>query len=73
MALSAAGEDPAADTWKVDGQSAIDFLLSLQAADGSVEWQADTGPNLLATAQAATALLGRSYPLAVGQLTACRR
>jgi hypothetical protein len=73
MTLSAAGEDPTAETWMVDGKNVVDFLLSLQAADGSVEWQADTGPNLLATAQAATALLGRSYPLAVGQLTACRR
>jgi hypothetical protein len=73
MALVAAGEDPTADAWQVDGENAVDFLVSLQAADGSIEWQAGTGPNLLATAQAATALLGRSFPLAVGQLTACRR
>jgi hypothetical protein len=73
MALSATGEDPAGEAWSVDGSTAVDFLLSLQQPDGSVEWQAGTGPNLLATAQAATALLGRSYPLALGALSGCRR
>lgn len=73
MALSAAGEDPNSEQWSVDGRTAVDFLRSLQLADGSLEWQAGTGPNLLATAQAATALLGKSYPAAVGTLSACRR
>jgi hypothetical protein len=73
MALSAAGEDPAGETWTVDDSGPVDFLISVQQADGSLEWQAGTGPNLLATAQAVTALLGRSYPLAVGELALCRR
>ena len=73
MALSAAGEDAAGEEWSVEGKMAADFLRSLQLPDGSLEWQAGTGPNLLATAQAATALLGKSYPLAVGTLSACRR
>lgn len=73
MALSAVGEDAGSEQWSVDGSTAVDFLRSLQLPDGSLEWQAGTGPNLLATAQAATALLGRSYPLAVGTLGACRR
>jgi len=73
MALSAAGEDPGSEQWSVDGSTAVDFLRSLQLPDGSLEWQAGTGPNLLATAQAATALLGKSYPVAVGTLSACRR
>jgi hypothetical protein len=73
MALSAAGEDPVGEAWSVEGKTAVDFLLSLQLADGSIEWQAGAGPNLLATAQAATALLGESYPLRVGELAGCRR
>jgi hypothetical protein len=73
MAIHAAGEDPRADAWTVEGNSAVDFLLGLQAPDGSLEWQAGSGPNLLATAQAVTALLGETYPLRVGELTGCRR
>jgi hypothetical protein len=73
MALSAAGEDATGEPWSVEGKTAADFLRSLQLPDGSLEWQAGTGPNLLATAQTATALLGKSYPLAFGTLSACRR
>lgn len=73
MALAAAGADPLGADWTVGGKSAVDFLLSLQGEDGSLEWQAGSGPNLLATAQAVTALLGESYPLRVGELTGCRR
>lgn len=73
MALSATGEDAAGAAWSVDGSTAVDFLLSVQRPDGSLEWQAGTGPNLLATAQAVTALMGRSYPLAIGTLPGCRR
>ena len=59
MALSATGEDAAGEAWSVDGSTAVDFLLSVQQPDGSLEWQAGTGPNLLATAQAVTALMGQ--------------
>lgn len=67
------GEDGGSEQWSVEGSTAADFLRSLQLPDGSLEWQAGTGPNLPATAQAATALLGKSYPLAAGTLSACRR
>jgi hypothetical protein len=73
MTLSATGEDAGGEQWSVEGSTAVDFLRSLQLPDGSLEWQAGTGPNLLATAQAVTAMMGRSYPLAVGTLGACRR
>jgi hypothetical protein len=73
MALTAAGEDPNSEAWMVEGATPADFLLSLQLPDGSFEWQAGTGSNLLATAQAVTALLGEFYPPAVGALEACRR
>lgn len=73
MALSAAGEDPAGEAWNVDGSSPVDYLLSLQQPDGSFEWQAGTGANLMATTQAVTALLGKSYPLRTGEMASCRR
>jgi hypothetical protein len=73
MALNAAGEDASGEVWAAEGATPVDFLLSLQLPDGSFEWQAGTGPNLLATAQAATALLGKSYPPAIDALAACRR
>jgi hypothetical protein len=73
MALNAVGENPEADAWTMEGNTAVDFLLGLQGPDGSFEWQAGSGSNLLATAQAVTALLGEAYPLRVGELAACRR
>ena len=73
MALTAAGEDATGEAWSVDGNTPVDYLLSLQLPDGSIEWQAGSGTNLLATAQAVTALLGEAYPLKVGELTGCRR
>ncbi len=73
MALNAAGEDAGGADWTVGGKTAVDFLLSLQLPDGSLEWQAGTGVNLMATAQAVPALLGRSYPLTVETLPLCRR
>ena len=56
---------------RVDGVTPIAYLLSMQLPDGSFEWQPGTGANLLATAQAVPALLGRSYPLAGGKLESC--
>ena len=55
------------ESWKAAGQY-FDYLgfPIFYRKSGS-------GPNLLATAQAVTALLGKSYPLAVGELTLCRR
>lgn len=71
QAITAAGGDPAGDDWRRDGFTPIRFLLGLQLADGSFEWQPNTGSNLMATAQAIPALLGQSYPVAVRELEFC--
>jgi len=72
QALAAAGEDPLGDAWLVDGVSAIDFLVGLQLEDGSVEWQAESGSNLLATQQFVPALLGQAYPITVAEKVVCQ-
>ncbi|HHY58875.1 MAG TPA: terpene cyclase/mutase family protein [Chloroflexi bacterium] len=71
QALLAAGEDPAGEAWTINGLTPIRFLLGLQLADGSFEWQPNTGSNLMATAQAVPALLGQAYPAAVRELEFC--
>lgn len=71
QALLAAGEDPTGEPWSVNGLTPVRFLLGLQLADGSFEWQPNTGSNLLATAQAVPALLGQSYPITVRDLETC--
>jgi prenyltransferase beta subunit len=71
QALIALGENPAGPGWAVNGQTPVDFLLGLQLADGSFEWQPGAGSNLLATQQAIPALLGRSYPMYHNQLARC--
>jgi hypothetical protein len=71
QAIIAAGSDPSGDEWTKAGYTPIRFLLGLQLADGSFEWQANTGSNLSATAQAVPALLGQSYPVTVRELEFC--
>lgn len=71
QAITAAGGDPSGDDWSRDGFTPIRFLLGLQLADGSFEWQSNTGGNLVATAQAVPALLGQSYPVTVRELEFC--
>lgn len=71
QALLAAGEDPAGAAWTVNGFTPIRFLMGLQLADGSFEWQPNTGSNLMATAQAVSALLGQPYPVVVRDLEFC--
>jgi len=71
QALLAAGEDPTGAAWTVGGFTPVRFLLGLQLADGSFEWQPNTGSNLMATAQAVSALLGQSYPVTVRDLEFC--
>jgi hypothetical protein len=69
--LIAAGEEPA--SWRVKGISPIDYLLRAQSADGSFEWQPNTGANSRSTQQAAVALLGATLPARVGEpLPPCR-
>ncbi|MFP3895232.1 MAG: prenyltransferase/squalene oxidase repeat-containing protein [Anaerolineales bacterium] len=62
QALIATGEDPASEEWLVDGNSPLDALLSFQGGNGAFEWQSGEGENLLATAQAVPALLGKTLP-----------
>lgn len=71
QALAAAGENPLDEAWLVDGVSAVDFLVSLQLENGSVEWQAESGVNMLATQQFIPALLGQAYPIAVAEKVIC--
>lgn len=71
QALIAAGEDPTGAAWTVMGQTPISYLLGLQLPDGSFEWQEGKGSNLLATQQAAPALLGQANPVHTGGTQAC--
>ncbi len=71
QALAAAGEDPSAARWTAAGGSALDYLHSMQLADGSFEWVPGSGANQLATQQAIPALLGRAFPTRVATPTAC--
>lgn len=63
QALVAAGQDVRSAAWQVGGRGPIDYLLSLQAPDGSFAWQAGQGTNLLATQQVIPALLARTQPI----------
>jgi hypothetical protein len=63
--LLALGEDPTSTKWMVNSSTPISYLLSMQLADGSFEWQTGFGSNLLATQQVIPALLGRPFPLNV--------
>ncbi len=71
QALLAAGEDPNGTAWTRNGKTPITYLLDRQLPDGSFEWQAGEGSNLLATQQAIPALLGRAYPLSRQTLATC--
>ena len=71
QALRAAGVDPTTEAWTAGGFTPVRFLLGLQLADGSFEWQPNTGSNLMATAQAVPALLGQPYPVVVRDLEFC--
>ena len=75
-AIAAAGEDPAGDAWKYQGQdgaSPLDRLRAFQNESGAFRWQdAVAGDNMLATVQAPIALALRTLPYAfmeVGETT----
>lgn len=72
QALAAAGENPLAEAWLVDGVSAVDYLVGQQLEDGSVEWQAGTGGNVLATQQFVPGLLAQAYPITVAEKETCQ-
>ena len=71
QALLAAGEEPTTARWTVSATNPISYLLALQLADGSIQWQPATGSNQLATQQAIPALLGRAHPIAHQPVTSC--
>ncbi len=66
QAIVAAGEDPTAGRWLKGNKHPITYLMSMQLADGTFEWQPGQGANLLATQQAVPALLYRPFPLRAG-------
>ena len=60
-AICSVGQNPA--DWKIDNNSVIDHLLSLQNADGSFNWTETTPANkALMTSYAVVALCLRQYP-----------
>jgi hypothetical protein len=63
QALWAAGKDPTATPWTVNGKSPVDYLLAAQLPNGSFEWQPGLGSNQLSTQQAIPALLGMAFPM----------
>ncbi|MDO5846019.1 MAG: helical backbone metal receptor [Methanocorpusculum sp.] len=66
QALCAAGIDPASVT--SSGRSPVDYLLSLQQADGSFKYTAYTTDSPVSmTARAVAALTGKPYPVFAGQ------
>lgn len=71
QALLATGEAPTAARWTVSATNPISYLLALQLADGSFQWQPATGSNQLATQQIIPALLGRPHPIARQAVTSC--
>ncbi len=71
QALLAAGEDPLSGTWVISETNPVAFLLGMQLADGSFEWQPGLGANQGATQQAITALLYRPFPVRVAALMPC--
>lgn len=71
MAIQAAGQDPTASGWIQNGETPISYLLDLQLANGSFEWQKGLGANALATSQTISALLGNDYLLRGDALSQC--
>ncbi|MCE5259393.1 MAG: hypothetical protein LLG44_10110 [Chloroflexi bacterium] len=63
QALLAGGEDLEDTRWRTTDADPMAVLLSWQLASGAFEWQPGQGANLLATAQAVPALLGKTLPL----------
>lgn len=62
-ALVAVGQDPTSETWKNNGTSPVDFLISLQRPDGGFNWA--VGQNMNSewmTSYIIPALLGKPYP-----------
>jgi hypothetical protein len=77
QALLAAGDPPTGTRWLtytngITLTNPISFLLSMQLADGSFEWQPGAGGDLQSsTRQAIPVLLGRPFPLEVAEVGDC--
>nr|MBC7244666.1 terpene cyclase/mutase family protein [Chloroflexota bacterium] len=63
MALYAVGEKPEDAKWSKPRGNPMTALLSLQAADGKIEFQPGVGSPIMATVQAIPALLGKTLPI----------
>jgi len=63
-AIVSTGGDPTSDYWKKNGNSAIDYILSLQNKDGSFNYTTNENINpIWMTAYTITSLLGKYYPV----------
>lgn len=63
QAIIAAGQNPLAAAWLAGGRSAFDDLVGAQLAEGAFPgW--DGAPDVMTTAQAVPAILGKPFPLA---------
>jgi hypothetical protein len=71
QAILTAGQNPQSKEWMMEDGNPLVFLLGMQLPDGSFEWQPGFGSDGFATQQAIPALLGRTYPLQVGELEVC--
>jgi hypothetical protein len=71
QAIVAGGQDPASPAWTIRNRNPISYLLAMQLPNGSLEWQAGTGADFLATVQAIPALLGQPHPAAIRDLAHC--
>lgn len=71
QAIQAANQSPISTTWTVSGTNPLHYLIGMQLENGGFEWQTGSGENLVAGAQAATSLLGRTYPLRIAELPVC--
>ncbi|MHA1570871.1 MAG: prenyltransferase/squalene oxidase repeat-containing protein, partial [Alphaproteobacteria bacterium] len=60
--LIAVGQNPLGPTWSKPGGDPLARLLDFQLNTGAFEWQTGNGENLMATAQAVPAVMGRSFP-----------
>ena len=65
-AVVAAGQDPTSVEWEKNGNSPVDFLLSLQQSDGSFNWAIGQSMNPeWMTSYVIPALLGKPYPVKI--------
>ena len=66
MAIVSSGGNPTIDKWERNGNSPVDFLLSLQQKNGCFNWSKSQNINYeWMTSYAIPALLGKSYPVRI--------